>query len=371
MSRSLRPPGPAKGFPGLTGRPWLAVAVAVAAATFGAASPAAAISGGHPALQYRFGFVRYLRLETSDGKTGGCTGTLISERRVLTAAHCVVDRVGTPVRAIEIRRTPEDAAGIPATAAYVHAGFETHDKGAFYSLNDLAILELRDKAAGPTALTPVEYLWRNDKNSVAGRVRPDFVAAIGADDARPALDRVLSRDASGRPYAAQVGFGLVACDRKAGCERPPSGYANVVLKYLFNYRVDRPIVTQWCDPGAFSFAAPERNLICSSHDQETTLSAADQGPSGVYGTQQGDSGGPAIVFDKEGRPFVIGVNSFGRMDVMSVHMNLVEHLDFLREAELGTGPTIRKVSFAPGPQAKKEKRKPAKRSAIGGRDARG
>ena len=200
---------------------------------------------------------------------------------------------------------------------------------------------------GPYGLTPFDFIASKQTGSAFSNV----TARIGQDTrlrgARSLLDDILSRDEAGHPYAVQVGFGLFGCDRQThACSKTGSNKAKYIAKYIYNFRADGAIVGSWCDPSPFSLAAPGLNLICSDDKAIGTVSPALQGPAGIYGAQPGDSGGPAIVFDKSRRPFIIGTMSFGNT-ARAVNQNLVDQFDFLYDTKIGSGTSYRKYDLIP------------------------
>lgn len=303
-----------------------------------------AISGGHPATGKEFGFVRFLQIHWPGSQMGSCTGSVISERIVLTAAHCVVNAEGKSAVGIDVLRKPSDTRGIVATAYRVHSGYVQDHSGdqPILMKNDVAVLILRDPAPRPYARTPVDIIVANSAQNTLSQ-QAQLRLDLQPSDARRKLDELLSRDESGRPYVTQVGFGRFGCKRETRtCSEGASTKAKYIQQLAFNFKTDRAILTDWCDESSFSFAATGANL-CTKATAETTRSRTEHGPDGIYGPQPGDSGGPAVVFDKENRAFIVGTLSYGGFGTYDINMNLVEHLAFLREAQAGFGSTFREV----------------------------
>jgi hypothetical protein len=97
-----------------------AFGTAVAAGVFVAAAPAGAIVGGSPDTVHKnVGLVRF----TQDGSRFRCSGTLISQRVVLTAGHCTLGSTGVYVSFDDQLRPDPLAPGISAAEKAAREAF--------------------------------------------------------------------------------------------------------------------------------------------------------------------------------------------------------------------------------------------------------
>ncbi|MEM6547317.1 MAG: trypsin-like serine protease [Pseudomonadota bacterium] len=155
------------------------------------------------------------------GARGMCTGTLIDEDLVLTAAHCVIDEMtGKPFHPDSVHfvagwRRGQKVAHSKAETIIVHPGYH-HGRQLTYKQigSDLALIRLRDRipnekapffqvaaAPGPTSpLTLISY--RRDRAHAL--TRQDGCTLIGQRGAVLALACDVTFGASGSPIFAEI-----------------------------------------------------------------------------------------------------------------------------------------------------------------------
>ena len=233
--------------------------VAACVLSLAAAAPAHAIVGGSAATKGEYPFVAHITID----RTAQCTGTLVTPRHVVTAAHCasltsptmvVNTPIGQPGQLIELslgaHRTP---------TFYVDAGYESDGEehvaksvsvnpgwlGLDSKSHDVAVIELERRSAK----TPVKI-------------------ASGAE-------RSLWRAGT---LATIAGFGRT----KSGGEQP---------KYLQEARV--PIVEDAVAAKAYPYLVDGVDQIRGGFESATQVAAGY--PKGGVDTCQGDSGGPLLV----------------------------------------------------------------------------
>jgi secreted trypsin-like serine protease len=256
----------------------LALLVGVLAPLAGTAhaAPQPEIIGGHQADPGEYPFqVAILRRQVADRFSAQfCGGSLIAANRVLTAAHCVVDRAANKldVLAGTNRLAPGGGTRVHVTAKHVHPGYNPRTSG-----NDLAVLEL----ASPLPYDPIP-----------------LVGAGQFDLWDPGT------------MATVTGWG----DRD---RRDSSVNFPVNL-----YEVEVPILSN----------AQCRNAYGAGYLKAKMLCAGDLS-NGGEDSCQGDSGGPLFVPDGGSGWIQVGIVSFGigcgRRDFPGVYTRVVRYRAFI------------------------------------------
>jgi secreted trypsin-like serine protease len=181
-----------------------------------------------------------------------CTGSLLTDRIVVTAAHCT-DELGPENLSVGLPAAKADPKGplVPVIALKVHESYRPGDTGARAGINDLALLLLAQPIDGKTVQLPTTAVTK-------GMVKSKLtVYGYGLDE-------------RGRPASA-LRMALVQDMTEAVRRNPPP------------YRYD---LTNLVPAGGYKPALK-----------------------GYAGACTGDSGGP-LVLQKDGKAYLVGVTSY-------------------------------------------------------------
>ena len=130
-----------------------------------------AIIHGEPALDEEYGAVVTISVNMGSEYRAYCTGVLIEEDVVLTAAHCVTDAIDLPfTQLLRDRRiaviAAEDAAHPSADRFFTPKTIDVHFLyNAQRTVHDLALIRL-NRAVPESVATPIEYAPYNDETKL-------------------------------------------------------------------------------------------------------------------------------------------------------------------------------------------------------------
>jgi secreted trypsin-like serine protease len=181
-----------------------------------------------------------LNLYNKDGLAGGCTGTVIASRAVLTAAHCLADGV-TSVRVFLGTGDQVSSVSFEWSPAYKPTSATSLDVCIVFTGQDLtrtsqALLTSRDARVGEQAVIAG---WGNDVTGSGGntlRAGATTVTAVGATTLETVYagtgSAVCSGDSGGPLLLAEGGVWAIAGITSAtsiggSCARGTSYYASV------------------------------------------------------------------------------------------------------------------------------------------------
>jgi len=256
------------------------------------------IVGGRTAVLANWPGQAALRLVDSEGPKYVCGGALVTQKTVLTAAHCVAsyykhdgvwhDPTGRTAEIVletdNLRQvTPDNVHRIADIV--IHEDYRSASKG-----NDIAIIQLSEPANSDLArlsLSPAS-------DPTQAWVTPVMVAGFGVDSEGAALKEFPSRD--GSAFFAGV------------------SHLQEAVVPLTDHAACRDV---------YGSASIGDEQICAGFVE------------GGKDSCQGDSGGPLVAFDRDGYPYQVGVVSWGagcaRESAYGVYTRVSAYADWLRQ----------------------------------------
>ncbi|MEO1101199.1 MAG: trypsin-like serine protease [Pseudomonadota bacterium] len=237
-----------------------------------------------------------------------CGGTVISDRWVLTAAHCVRESRRSsrgfwaePTGKIEVVVGAYDLANEPVEQIYEVTDIKVHPQYKPYNLqtqeaelNDLALIKLNRPWQGPVATLSASA--QSDADQALGRA---FVSGFGVQE-DPTAAGATGRQRFNRTMDGQS---VLAGSR-------------YLLQTVVPMVSSQTCRDQW---GAFN----PNTKICAGYKV------------GGKDSCQGDSGGPLVALDRNNQPYQIGVVSYGwgcaKEDSYGVYTRVSAFEDWIRQ----------------------------------------
>lgn len=228
-----------------------------------------------------------------------CTGSLISENKVLTAAHCIEASPADVFIVFDLNFKAADSklgdVLRPVKALYVHPGYNNgrdDSDSSVMDTNDIAVIEF--EGAVPEGYRPIEFL---KDQSLLKRGTAVQVAGYGANQVEE--EEVTKRD---RNFKKDFANGDIICSDE---------------KFTYCFRLD--------------FLGSETLRTASVEIQGFTEKEFRLNETNGRGTCVGDSGGP-LLFKAEAGFSLIGVTSRGSIacDGPAIYTNALQYLDWIQ-----------------------------------------
>lgn len=231
-----------------------------------------------------------------------CTGSLISENKVLTAAHCIETTAANLFVVFDLNFKALDSKNMnvlrSAKSVRVHPGYNDKQDDSDASVldtNDIAVIEFEGSL--PEGYKPIEFL---KDHSLLKRGTPVQVAGFGANKVEE--EEVTKRD---RNFKKDFANGDVICTDE---------------KFSYCFRLD--------------FLGSETLRTASVEIQGFSEKEIRLNETKGYGTCVGDSGGPLLLKSESGFSLV-GVTSRGSIacDGPAIYTNALEYLDWIQGSQ--------------------------------------
>ncbi len=233
-----------------------------------------------------------------------CTGSLISENKVLTAAHCIEAAAVHVFIVFDLNFKAIDSKNSevlrPAKTLYVHPGYNDgrdDSDASTMDTNDIAVIEFEGTL--PEGYKPIHFL---QDHSLLKRGTPVHVAGYGANKVEE--EEVTKRD---RNFRKDLANGDVFCSDE---------------QFTYCFRLD--------------FLGSETLRTASVEIQGFSEKEIRLNETTGKGTCVGDSGGPLLIQSEAGFS-LIGVTSRGSIacDGPAIYTNALEYLDWIQNPTSG------------------------------------
>ncbi|CAF1310210.1 unnamed protein product [Adineta ricciae] len=305
----------------------------------------ARIVNGEAAAAGTWGWAASLKLNSDNPNF--CGGTVINERHILTAAHCIADleEYGFSIRDIEVRLglidIPDPGPHVESyslQSATIHPDYNTHDIAAGY---DIAVLTLS---------RPIDF----NRNEFISKVCLPFLNSTPPDD--------LANPEYPLPNTNLIAVGW-------GVKREGSHITSDILQQVTlqavdkndskcRYPADFPVPAQHNNPQIqMCAAAPGKGKLyfASLHHLEITVQIRNSSSFNFIDTCQGDSGGPLLMFRPDTKVWeLVGVTSFGKgcaeASYSGVYTRVAAYLDWIKQNAPTPAPTQPTTPYHSGAQ---------------------